>query len=385
MSWRLAAVWLSVLGAVSRPAYAQGNWFARDRSAGRGAVEIVEESLRIRVTTAPEPGDLAPPLGVEVVVGNTSSERIDSVEVTVASPDGPCGSARLAPIDRGLDRRVHLTCERRLRPQAIDPVWDLNAPLSLTLRIVHGSRVTESTHPAGYLRYAGWPTEIRYGAALGQFLAMARAPAPALDGEVATLRARIERRLGRPMDGSPAARAAAGAGLLEYLAERRFRYVRDNDEYYGPWAATGTTNFPAESLAYNEGACDDLSTLAAFFFTRLEVPFMLLGSDGHYGVAIEVSRGEAQSSQALREGVVQGRCGEEPCALLPVDATHLSDTRDPALLLARSRETWASRLNGRGRLQSLSSEEPAGLSPREVPEGRSWLGWSAQLRVLPPR
>ena len=327
--------------------------------------------------------------------GQTMEPSNDDIILSVSGINADCSNPQIL---RDFDRtaQVHFTfrCHPMVwGPSYNDRVWDFNQPLSLSMRNMHHPTRPFRSWPIGYLRYTGWP--LSWSADDWGTLAMLMAThhLPGLSSVVDGIRRDAERRLGHMINDSAESRYALAEAIVRFTISNGLEYANGGDAYHGRWPSLGTTNFPAETLAYGRGACDDFTVLAAYFLSSLHAPFAIFSAHTHVASAVELARWLPSErrpvfSEYLSRYAIEYECEGARCLYLPLDLSLVAREKDTISFFAEGARLWSAGLftNLFGGVAVVLSSRRRGLvQPSETLLGRSWLGSSSEARVIPPR
>lgn len=370
------------------------NGYASERSGGRSSVRIESPPWFMRVNlefTWHQPFEAI--VRVEAQRSAFSSGSGDQIVFSVSGINASCsGPQTVGRLNSGSQMRLEFRCQQVVSGFPVDAVWDFNQPLFLTLRDVSDPVRPVRTWPIGYLRYHAWP--LSWDTLDGGILValMASQHAPGLESFIEEIRRDAERHLGRPLDDSVESRYAAAEAVARFTFAVGMAYLSGGGAYYGRWPVHGTTNFPAETLAYGGGQCDDFAVFGAHLLSALHVPFAIFSGGTHVASAAELVRWHATDPRPpvpdrLAAHLIEHECSGDRCFFLPLDLSVVSETKNTEEMLARGAEVWRQGLftASAGGAVVISSSQADLVQPFGTLLGRNWLGSSSEVRIVPPR
>ena len=327
---------------------------------------------------------------VIVEVNNRSTINITDLTLRVTGVETECQFIhRIERIAAQESMTVTTVCRRSHQTPTIHEAWDLNQPLTLYVNFYAGYTWITHQFAIGYLNYYGWATswDAEDGGVL--YTLMAKQASPGLAPFVRSIRVRAEQLYGHDLDSSPESRVAVTRAITEFFLTSGVHYVLGGDAYQGRWPAAGTTNFPAETLAFGWGACDDFAVLANFFLHELNVPFATLSSSGHVASMVEIarnrrSRPHTQVAQGLSHLFIHASCDNERCLYLPLDLSQIRTAMTTYALLRESHVMWKQAFASPEGFVLVPSWRRNMVVPAGTMLGQSWLGSDAHVHVTLP-
>lgn len=363
---------------------AQRAVWASERSGGRSTIDTRIGALAIRASIEPSGHGRR----VTLVFRNTSDTLVTHVDGRLEVLGRTCASLELVrPISPFAVVVTESICDAP--PASTDPNWDLNQPIELVLRLNGSGDASAERVPIGFVRYAGWPTSNDPATAGRLFQMMSAQREPALAPLIEDIRAQALALAGPVSNDSPAYRVAVARAIAHFIVRSGIRYQQFGDAYLGQWPSGGTTSYPAETLAYGWGACDDFAVLAGFLLHSLHVPSLTYSSPGHAANLVVLARWRANRPRPaldpdLRSLAVEGQCGADRCWLVPFDTSTVDATSSVGSLLATSRTWWLRARDARDAHVVLASWSVGGAVPSAHLLGRPWLGAEPNVRIVMP-